>query len=122
MDIDSFMQEQPGTRNFTGVYNIYSQQLAEQLPDQADNLRLFLCVDEGKIWGGFELGMKTGVLRADEIHIDQAVSFGWRARDSWDGNRPRFGRGCFGEIVLYGRDQVRGTFRNLFNEPLEFEG
>ncbi|KAK5705682.1 hypothetical protein LTR17_021462 [Elasticomyces elasticus] len=122
MDIDSFAQEAPGHRNVTGVYNIYSQQLAEQLPEEADKLRLFLCVDEGKIWGGFELGMKSGVLRADEIHIDHAVTFGWRARDSWEENKLKFGRGCFGEIVLYGKEQVRGTFYNLFNEPLVFDG
>ncbi|KAK5676958.1 hypothetical protein LTS10_010722 [Elasticomyces elasticus] len=122
MDIDRFAQGTPTQHNVTGVYNIYSQQLAEQLPEQADKLRLFLCVDEGKIWGGFELGMKSGVLRTDEVHIDQPVTFGWRARDSWEEGKLKFGRGCFGEIVLYGQQQVPGTFNNLFNEPLVFEG
>ena len=114
----------PGTRNITGVYNIFSAQIEEQLPDSAGNLRLFLCVDNenNRIWGGFELAMKYGVIRIDEIDLYKEVSFGWRARDSWEGRKTRFGRGCFGDIELYGHEEVRGTFYNLFNEPMQFEG
>lgn len=122
MDIDSFAQEMPGTHNVTGVYNVSCPQLEDELPEDAENFRLFLCVDNGIIWGGFELGMKSGVIRVDEVEIERTVSFGWRAKDSWEDNRLTFGRGCFGELELYGREQVRGTFHNLFNEPMEFEG
>ncbi|KAK4544595.1 hypothetical protein LTR36_004167 [Oleoguttula mirabilis] len=101
MDIDSFAQEMPGTRNVSGVYNLSCPQLEEQLPEDAHNFRLFLCVDNGIIWGGFELAMKSGVIRVDELS---------------------FGRDCFGELELHGREQVRGTFHNLFNEPMVFEG
>ncbi|KAI7164400.1 hypothetical protein KC349_g718 [Hortaea werneckii] len=123
MQIDSFAQEMPGTRNVTGVYNISWPQLAEQIgPDEASNFRLFLCVDNGTLWGGFELGWKSGVLRADEVAVDRYVSFGWRARDNDLGGSLTFGRGCFGEIVLHGQNEVRGTFTGLFVEPVAFEG
>ncbi|KAI7531991.1 hypothetical protein KC331_g13809 [Hortaea werneckii] len=108
MQIDSFAQEMPGTRNVTGVYNISCPQLAEQIgPDEASNFRLFLCVDNGTLWGGFELGWKSGVMRADEVAVDRYVSFGWRARDNDRGGSLTFGRGCFGEIVLHGQNEVR---------------
>ncbi|GAB1731647.1 hypothetical protein NU195Hw_g4133t1 [Hortaea werneckii] len=123
MQIDSFAQEMPGTRNVTGVYNISCPQLAEQVgPDEASNFRLFLCVDNGTLWGGFELGWKSGVLRADEVAVDRYVSFGWRARDNDRGGSLTFGRGCFGEIALHGQNEVAGTFTGLFVEPVTFEG
>ncbi|KAI7351949.1 hypothetical protein KC320_g4705 [Hortaea werneckii] len=123
MQIDSFAQEMPGTRNVTGVYNIYCPQLAEQIgPHEASNFRLFLCVDNGTLWGGFELGWKSGVLRADEVAVDRYVSFGWRARDNDRGGSLTFGRGCFGEIALHGQNEVAGTFTGLFVEPVAFEG
>ncbi|TKA30015.1 hypothetical protein B0A50_02734 [Salinomyces thailandicus] len=122
MDVDNFAQEMPGTRYVTGVFTLDCPQLADQLPDEADNFRLFLCVDNGSIWGGFELGQKTGVLRIDEIPIDRTGSFGWRARDSWEGGRLTFGRGCFGEIEFFGVGKVMGRFEGLFNEPMLFQG
>ncbi|RMY68335.1 hypothetical protein D0863_07202 [Hortaea werneckii] len=123
MQIDSFAQEMPGTRNVTGVYNISCSQLAEQVgPDEASNFRLFLCVDNGTLWGGFELGWKSGVLRADEVAVDRYVSFGWRARDNDRGGSLTFGRGCFGEIALHGQNEVAGTSTGLFVEPVAFEG
>ncbi|RMY47746.1 hypothetical protein D0865_08489 [Hortaea werneckii] len=123
METDSFAQEIPGTRIVTGVYNISCPQLAEQIgPDEASNFRLFLCVDNGTLWGGFELGWKSGVLRADEVTVDRYVSFGWRARDNDRSGSLTFGRGCFGEIVLHDQNEVRGTFTGLFVEPVAFEG
>ncbi|KAI7165440.1 hypothetical protein KC316_g12668 [Hortaea werneckii] len=123
MQIDSFAQEMPGTRNVTGVYSLSCPQLAEQIGlDEASNFRLFLSVDNGALWGGFELGWKSGVLRADEVAVDRYVSFGWRARDNDRGGSLTFGRGCFGEIVLHGQNEVRGTFTGLFVEPVAFEG
>lgn len=120
MNID----EESRTRLVTGVYSIACPQLADQLPDQADNFRLFLCVDEGKIWGGFELAMKSGVMLTNDKYSgpDAPLSFGWRAKDSWENGRLSFGRGCFGELVFRGQDQVQGTFHNLFNEPMTFNG
>lgn len=112
--------EQPPQRNVTGVYTLTSPQLEEQYPEHADNLRLFLCVDGDMIWGGFQLATKTGVLRIDGIEADLQMSFGWRARD--DDERLRFGRGCFGEIELFGHEQVTGTFYNMFPEPVSFDG
>jgi len=122
LNIDGFAHEMLGTRNVTGVYNLSCPQLEEQLPDEAGNLRLFLYVDNSTIWGGFALGTKSGVFHIDEVAIDRTISFGWRARDSWEDNKLTFGRGCSGEIELFGREQVRGRFTGLFNEPLAFEG
>ncbi|KAI7338215.1 hypothetical protein KC354_g17518 [Hortaea werneckii] len=114
MQIDSFAQEMPGTRSVTGVYNVSCPQLAEQIgPDEASNFRFFLCVDNGTLWGGFELGWKSGVLRADEVAVDRYVSFGWRARDNDRGGSLTFGRGCLGEIALHGQNEVAGTFTDL---------
>ncbi|EME86320.1 uncharacterized protein MYCFIDRAFT_84470 [Pseudocercospora fijiensis CIRAD86] len=109
--------------NITGVYTISCPQVAEQLPEEADNFRLFICVDNesGITWGGFEIAMKSGNIKMDDIDFARSVSFGWRARDSWEGGL-RFGKGCFGEIAFEGNGNVRGTFHGLFNESMEFTG
>ena len=57
----------------------------------------------------------------DDIDFARSVSFGWRARDSWEGGL-RFGKGCFGEVAFDGNGGVRGTFHGLFNESMEFTG
>ncbi|KXT06590.1 hypothetical protein AC578_8564 [Pseudocercospora eumusae] len=109
--------------NITGVYIISCPQVAEQLPEESDNFRLFICVDNesGTTWGGFEIAMKSGNIKMDDIDFARSVSFGWRARDSWEGGL-RFGKGCFGEIAFDGNGNVRGTFHGLFNESMEFTG
>lgn len=106
----------------TGVYNIYSSKIDEELPEYSANLRLFLCVDGDTIWGGFDLANKVGVLRIDGHDHPSSLSFGWRSRDIWNDGRLSFGRGCFGDIEFFGDNQVAGTFLNLFDEPLVFEG
>lgn len=118
----SLDKEAPQQRNVTGVYNLTCAQLEEQLPDCAGNLRMLLCVDNDDIWGGFQLAMKSGVIRIDHFELDEQITFGWRAKDDWEGGRLRFGKGCFGDIGIYDRGRIRGTFYNLFNEPMEFEG
>ncbi|KXT16269.1 hypothetical protein AC579_471 [Pseudocercospora musae] len=109
--------------NITGVYTISCPQVSEQLPEESDNFRLFICVDNesGITWGGFEIAMKSGNIKVDDIDFARSVSFGWRARDSWEGGL-RFGKGCFGEIAFDGDGNVRGTFHGLFNESMEFIG
>ncbi|KAF2771912.1 hypothetical protein EJ03DRAFT_372476 [Teratosphaeria nubilosa] len=119
-------QQMLETRSVTGVYDLWCPQTAEQLPEEADKLRLFLLVNDGKLWGGFELAMKTGVILAESLAYAgdcESVSFGWRTRDRWDKGRLRFGKGCFGDITLVGQYQVRATFHNLFpGEPIVVEG
>ena len=120
--------ESSSTRNVTGIYNFTCAQLEEQHPDQADNLRLLLCVDNDSqpslIWGGFEFAMKSGVFRlaADYAGPDIVHAFEWRSRDSSQNGRLRFGKGCVGELEFLGRDEIRGVFYDLFNEPLVFNG
>ena len=115
------------SRNVTGTYELNSAELAEQfLDDDIDYYdeyyggplpcTLSFCVDNSTntIWGSFSLAQKSGVLRIDNYNADSTMTFGWRARDeSQDEGRLQFGRGCFGEMELYGREQVRGSFMNL---------
>lgn len=110
--------DQDTPRAVTGIYNIFSQQLSDQYGEEADNLRLFLCIDGEEIWDGFQLVGKTGVIKIDGIPADLQISFGWRARD--DDGSLRFGRGCNGEIELFGDSQVRGTIFNMNLEPVYF--
>lgn len=107
----------------TGVYTINCPQITEQLEEHDDKLRLFMCVDNetGTTWGGFQLAMKSGVIRMDEIDFNRKLSFSWRAKDSWL-NDLKFGQKCFGEIEFDGAGGVRGMFFNMFNEPCEFDG
>ena len=113
------------SRIITGVYNVTSPQLSEQYADEANNLRFFLCVDNesNKIWGGFELVSKSGVLCIDIEHadIDAQMSFGWRARDSHRGGLS-FGRGCFGNIQFFEDRRFKATVFNMFPEPVELNG
>jgi hypothetical protein len=109
----------------TGVYNVSCPELEEQYPEDANNLRLFFCVDNeaGKIWGGFQLASKSGVmLLADGYTCDNGpVSFGWRARDLDQGGLS-FGRGCFGEIEFARDGRMQATFYNLFSESQHLQG
>ena len=113
------------SRIITGVYNVTSPQLSEQYADEANNLRFFLCVDNesNKIWGGFELVSKSGVLCIDIEHadIDAQMSFGWRARDSDDGGLS-FGRGRFGNIQFFEDRRFTATVFNMFPEPVVLNG
>lgn len=113
-----------GQLNITGVYNIDCPLLADQSPEDADNFRLFLCVDNenGLIWGGFELAWKSGIIKIDDIAFNKNLSFGWRAKDYQANGSLRFGKGCFGEIEFYGHEQVSGAFHNLFPETVIFRG
>jgi hypothetical protein len=114
-------------RFITGVYNVSSRQLEEQYPHEASNLRFFLCVDNeaGKIWGGFELASKSGVLciKDDYTGTNGPLSFGWRARDLNQG-RLSFGKGCFGNIQFFDDRSFKATVSNMFSgrEPVELEG
>lgn len=114
----------------TGVYYLDCAQITEQLPSAANKLRLFICVDHetGITWGGFELAMKSGVIKIDDIGVERKLTLGWRSRDSEDG-RLTFGKNCFGDIAFY-EDKVRGCLYNLFPRlgmtgefaAVEFEG
>ena len=109
----------------TGVYNLSCPSLAEQVPDHADKFRLFICVDNegGRIWGGFELAWKSGVIKIDDIAWSMQLNFGWRAKDyQASGKGLKFGKGCFGDIEFDGEERIRGVFYNLYPEPLRFEG
>ena len=113
--------ENPSSRYITGIYNVTSPQLSSQYAHEAEKLRLFLCVDNeaGKIWGGFELVTKSGVLCiADYTNIDAQLSFGWRARDSHRGGMS-FGRSCFGNIQFFDDRFFTATVFNMFPEPVE---
>ncbi|KAM3423971.1 hypothetical protein BST61_g1364 [Cercospora zeina] len=119
--MDTRVDMPPEKWEITGVYSVHCPQITEQLPDQEPNLRLFIevNVELGITWGGFELAMKSGVIKMDEIDFHRKLTFGWRARDSWD-DTLRFGKKCFGEIEFDGMGGVRGVFHSMFNEPCEF--
>ena len=102
-----------GRDNVAGVYNLSSPQLELELPEQAANFCLFLHKEEHTIWGGFELGLRSGVLHADNLKINEPEAFGWRARDTADVSALTFGRRCYGEIELYGGQYVRGCCYNM---------
>lgn len=117
--------DSPETRFITGVYKVSSPQLEQQYPHEAGNLRFFLCVDNEarKLWGGFQLAQKSGVLclTGDYTSTNAPLSFGWRARDSEQG-KLSFGRGCFGEITFFDNGRFRATISHLFPELIELEG
>ncbi|PIB03396.1 hypothetical protein CB0940_12266 [Cercospora beticola] len=121
--MDTRVDMPPEKWEITGVYSIHCPQITEQLPNEEPNLRLFIevNVESGITWGGFELAMKSGVVKMDEIDFNRKLTFGWRARDSWD-NTLRFGKKCFGEIEFDGKGGVYGVFHSMFNEPCEFTG
>lgn len=113
------------SRIITGVYNVTSPQLSEQYGYEANDLRVFLCVDNesNKISGGFELVPKSGVLCIDIEHMDTdaQMSFCWRARDSHRGGLS-FGRGCYGDIQFFEDRRFTATVFNMFPEPVELRG
>lgn len=114
-----------GQRFITGVYNVSSPQLEAQYAHEANNLRFFLCVDNEarKIWGGFELVSKSGVICITDDYTNPyaTLSFGWRARDVQRGGLD-FGRGCFGKIEFSDDGRFSATVFNMFPEPVDLEG
>lgn len=113
-----------GIRFITGVYNVSSPQLSEQYPQEANNFCILLCVDNEarKLWGGFQLGSKSGVICLTGDYTSYGpLSFGWRARDSARGGLS-FGRGCYGELQFFDDRRFKATFLNMFEDPVEVEG
>jgi hypothetical protein len=112
------------TRYITGVYNVHCPQLEDQSPELIGNLRIFLCADDNdprKIWGGFELGWKSGVIlmtHYDESHPE--TTFGWRARDLERGGL-HFGKFCSGDIEFFDGGRIEGVFYHLFPEAVHFQ-
>lgn len=61
------------------------------------------------------------MIKVDTIPTgDLRMSFGWRGRDEY--GRLHFRKECFGEMELFGVDQVRGTVFDMFPEPVECVG
>jgi hypothetical protein len=117
-------EEYPEIHYLTGIYDISCPQLEYQHPETTGTLRISIYVDEvaRKVWGGFELGPKSGIVLIAAYHddpIDLRLTFGWRARDL-DRGGLSFGRGCHGEIEFDGGKTIVGTFFNLFPEPVDF--
>lgn len=113
-----------GIRFITGIYNVSSTQLSKQNPQEANNFRILLCVDNEarKLWGGFQLASKSGVICLTGDYASYGpLSFGWRARDS-DRGGLSFGRGCYGELQFFDDRRFKATFFNMFEEPVEVEG
>ena len=113
----------PTQYSVTGVYDLWCPQLEVQSPEYANKLRMSLCVDNDNntIWGSFGLVFKSGVIKVDGAMPEESLPFGWRARDSADGGL-KFGRRCYGNIVIEIGNQVHGEFYNMLNKPIHFQG
>ncbi|OQU93975.1 hypothetical protein CLAIMM_00403 [Cladophialophora immunda] len=117
--------ESDASPNNSGVVQISGTYFVTNKPFFPFDITLQIDHGQQKLWGRFDVGSKSGVLRADDIaHITSgnAVSFGWRSEDENDGNM-RFGRGCDGYIEFDGEGWMRGRFRGLMHgEDVDFQG
>lgn len=104
----------------SGFYSI-----STSATDDEDTLSLRLLNSRDQLWGRFNIGGKSGIVRMDGINgIGKSIrkSFGWRSEDSETGEL-RFGKGCDGWIEFDGNGNVRGVFHGLVvRRDVEFEG
>lgn len=109
-DHDSMSSQGQQVVQISGTYTISSSS------SHSAELLFRLSHPHDQLWGRFAIGLKTGIIRLDNIDdIAGSVrkSFGWRSEDC-DTDQLRFGKGCDGWIEFDGRDGVRGAFHGLF--------
>ncbi|KAG9771830.1 hypothetical protein ABEF93_007618 [Exophiala dermatitidis] len=124
-----FSQDQPPSPSgnsdsdivqISGVYNVSSPQL-----DHYHTLALQIDHYTDELWGSFQIGAHSGVIRMTSIEgitEGRPVSFGWRSRNDNTGQL-KFGRACNGSMVFDGHEGVHGHFYGfLYGDDLEFVG
>ncbi|KAJ7286247.1 hypothetical protein C8J57DRAFT_1287137 [Mycena rebaudengoi] len=97
----------PQNTEFSGKFDIIAPYLTEQWEDQTrDSMWLKLCLSStsSHLWGSFDFGVVTGVIRSSgplPTTVGGSVSFFWRGRETGEGEAT-FGDGNIGTITFLG--------------------
>ncbi|KAJ9657093.1 hypothetical protein H2201_008301 [Coniosporium apollinis] len=109
----------------SGVYTMACPSIAAGWPSHISHLRFLLQVDHetDTIWGSYDLGPFSGVIRipTTQVTLNVSLSFGWRGREV-ETERLSFARSNSGEISFSGAGDIRGAIFGLYGEVLEFWG
>ena len=115
----------------SGAYGIDCPHIADEWPDfvpeEGQCLTLLYPGPEGVCWGSYDLGMFSGYFRSTsppelrENGRGLYVRFEWRGRDASEG-KTSFGRDCTGWLRRSRNGQIKGGFRGMYGELVEFEG
>ena len=94
-----------------GHYEISCPDLSGQLSMFDDHdMSLILCLDSPSVWGAYDFGMFSGILRIEERPWESShepISLQWRGRENSEGQMS-FGDSCTGEIIFLGAGRIEG--------------
>ncbi|KAJ9637151.1 hypothetical protein H2199_007437 [Coniosporium tulheliwenetii] len=108
----------------SGVYTMACPSIAAGWPSHISHLRFLLQVDHetDTIWGSYDLGPFSGVIRipTTQVTLNVSLSFGWRGREV-ETERLSFARSNSGEISFSGAGDIRGAIFGLYAWEYERE-
>lgn len=90
--------------------------------DLSENSGLILTLDGNALWGSFEIGPVSGILRLDERPWKSSfdrLTFGWRGEDSQGGDH--FGTNDGSSLKFLGNGQIQGQLA-FYGDMLDFDG
>jgi hypothetical protein len=90
--------------------------------DDEDDSAIIFTLDGEALWGSFEIGPLSGILRLDErpwSSSDQPLYFQWRGGDSQGGAHSETDDGSY--IKFLGDGEIVGKI-GFYNRMLEFDG
>ena len=108
----------------TGIFNISSEVVEGEWPAKARNVSIRFHIDRerDKVWGKFNMGICEGFLlfdkSPDDLMPDDLLEFRWRGREDETGRSKSGG----GEVTISEKRRIKGSFRGLYGENLDFEG
>lgn len=103
-----------------GRYSITCPYVSSEWPDYGSSFLLKLALDESSVWGTFDLGVISGVMRFDEIpqgRSHECIPFTWRGRENE--GMIMYGDDNEGWMKFLGDGNVEGYFDY---QGIEFEG
>ncbi|KAL8693536.1 MAG: hypothetical protein Q9218_001661 [Villophora microphyllina] len=105
-----------------GHYDITCPNLEYLHPDHGQTLSLTLCLDSPHVWGAYDLGMFSGILRIGSRPFEASPDYlpcRYRGIDEGSGE-VEFGDHCTGAIAFLGNGRIEGWLQ--LNGECHFQG
>ncbi|KAI4194776.1 MAG: hypothetical protein LQ350_007572 [Teloschistes chrysophthalmus] len=113
---------QPKLGLINGYYDISCPHVEYMWPNYSENLSLILCLESPHVWGAYDFGMFSGILRIGsrpfEVSNDP-LPCRYRGRENGEGEMD-FGDHCSGAIAFLGDGNIEGWLN--FDGECHFQG
>ncbi|KAI4260752.1 MAG: hypothetical protein LQ352_000144 [Teloschistes flavicans] len=113
---------QPKLGLINGYYDITCPHIEYMWPDHSENLSLIICLDTPHVWGAYDFGMFSGILRIGSRPFEASkdpLPCRYRGRENGEGVMD-FSEHCTGAIAFLGDGSIEGWL-NLDGE-CHFQG